>query len=355
MARKSWRMGRDDGAHVVELYEGIYRIELPTPYPIGSVNLYLFRDGHSFDLIDAGSPAGEGQSILEAALARLGTGTFRLRNVFLTHAHVDHVGSLAVLMEKFGAAAFLGGADLPVLEANVIQTFRHRKDAILDSYRRIGFPASALEALPSHFGLRAFRAPRAGSVTALRGGETVRAGKVLLKTLAVAGHTPGSLCFYLEAERALFSGDTLLKNVTPNPGTFLYHEILASDRIRSNPLGDFIASLGRLAGMGAVVAFPGHGIPIADPGRLIIDYVSHHGRRLSAILDIIDGRSLTCFEIAEILFKGSKDIDELLLQNIEVLAHLMYLKQAGNVIDPATDDGLTRYSKRFTSPETETN
>jgi glyoxylase-like metal-dependent hydrolase (beta-lactamase superfamily II) len=336
-------MRRDDGANVAELFEGIYRIELPTPYPIGPVNVYLFRDGDAFDLLDAGSPSDESLSRLESALARLGPKTFRLRNIFLTHAHVDHAGALAPLIEKFEATAFLGGADIPILDAGVVQMFFSERDAILGRYHRMGFPTSALELLPSHFALRAFRVPPPGSVTVLRGGETVRAGKVLLTTLAVPGHTPGSLCFYMEAEKALFSGDTLLGNVTPNPGTILYHEILVSDQIRSNPLGDFLVSLEMLARVGAVVAFPGHGRQINDPGGLINDYLLHHQRRLASIIKILDGRSLTCFDISEILFKATKNIDELLLQNIEMLAHLIYLVREGNVIERVSDDGITRY------------
>lgn len=336
-------MGRDIGVNVAELFEGIYRIELPTPYPVGPVNLYLFQDADAFDLIDTGSPTDESLSVLEAALARLGLGTSGLRNIFLTHGHVDHAGALTALMEKSRAAAFSGGADIPMIEANVLETFRSRKDAILDTYRRIGFPDSALELLPSHFTSWIFRTPHAGSVTALLGGEVVKAGKVLLEALAVPGHTPGSLCFYLEAERALFSGDTLLGNVTPNPGTILYHEILVSGQIRSNPLGDFLVSLGRLARVEAVVASPGHGPQITDPGGLINDYLLHHQKRLASILTILDGRSLTCFEISKILFKGSKDIDELLLQNIEVLAHMIYFVRERSVVELVSDDGITRY------------
>jgi glyoxylase-like metal-dependent hydrolase (beta-lactamase superfamily II) len=338
-------MGRDLGVNVAELFEGIYRIELPTPYPVGPVNLYLFQDADAFDLIDTGSPTEESLSVLETALASLGLGTSRLRNIFLTHGHLDHAGALTALMEKFGAAAFSGAADIPIIEANVHETFWSRKDAILGTYRRIGFPDSALQLLPSYFISMIFRTPPAGSVTALRGGELIKAGRVLLEALAVPGHTPGSLCFYLEAERALFSGDTLLGNVTPNPGTILYHEILESDRIRSNPLRDFLASLGRLARIEAVVAFPGHGPQIADPGGLINDYLLHHQKRLASILAILDGRDLSCFEISKILFKGSRDIGELVLQNIEVLAHMIYFVRERSVVELVSDDGITRYSR----------
>lgn len=336
-------VGREGAVDIAELFDGIYRITLPTGFPVGSVNIYLFRDGESFDLLDAGVHTEESLSMLNAALVRLGLETFRLRGIYLTHAHVDHAGAVAPLMEKSETAVFLGGTDIPVIRANIYETFQSGRDDIIARYRRIGFPVSTLELLPSHSAFRTYRAPFVGSLIVLSGGESVRAGKAFLKVLAVPGHTPGSLCFYMEEERALFSGDTLLKHVTPNPGTFLFHEILASDRMRSNPLGDFLDSLKRLAQLDTVVAFPGHGKPITDPGVRINDYLLHHRRRLATIRRILDGRSLTCYEICEKLFGGSNDIDELVLQNVEVLAHLVYLIRTGTVVASVSDDGLTRY------------
>ena len=107
-------MGHDIGDTVEELFDGIYRIALPTPYPVGPVNVYLFRDDDAFDLIDTGSPTEESLFVLESALAGLGLGSSRLRNIFLTHGHLDHAGALTALMEKFGAAAFSGRADIPI-------------------------------------------------------------------------------------------------------------------------------------------------------------------------------------------------------------------------------------------------
>jgi len=42
----------------------------------------------------------ESISVLEAAFARLGLGSSLLRNIFLTHGHMDHAGALAMLTEK---------------------------------------------------------------------------------------------------------------------------------------------------------------------------------------------------------------------------------------------------------------
>ena len=100
-----------------------------------------------------------------------------------------------------------------------------------------------------------------------------------------------------------------------------------------------------MARIEAAVAFPGHGPRITDPGGLIDGYLLHHKNRMASILTILDGRSLPCFEISKNLFRGSKDIDELILQNIEVLAHMIYFVRERSVVERISEDGITRYSR----------
>ena len=45
----------------------------------------------------------------------------------------------------------------------------------------------------------------------LEDGDVVRVGALRLRVIHVPGHTPGSCCFYDEANRVMFSGDFLMK------------------------------------------------------------------------------------------------------------------------------------------------
>jgi glyoxylase-like metal-dependent hydrolase (beta-lactamase superfamily II) len=65
----------------------------------GFVNCYLIREADGLTLVDTGL-AGSEADIL-GAVARLGAS---LRRIVLTHAHVDHVGSVDALIEKLGPA-----------------------------------------------------------------------------------------------------------------------------------------------------------------------------------------------------------------------------------------------------------
>ena len=70
----------------------------------------------------------------------------------------------------------------------------------------------------------------------------------------------------------LIAGDHLLPRITPAVG--LYPES------RPDPLGDYIASLERVAELAPRLALPGHGDPIDDPAGRAREIVEHHRARL---------------------------------------------------------------------------
>lgn len=103
-----------------------------------------------------------------------------------THLHFDHALGLKFVQRDYGL--------LP--EAN-------KGDQTL--YEKMG------EQLAMFFGIRdsVSGMPKIGNY--LRDGNTVTFGSHELKVLLTPGHTPGSVCFYCETEKVLFSGDTLFQ------------------------------------------------------------------------------------------------------------------------------------------------
>ena len=78
---------------------GIHRIALPTPFPIGRVNIYLL-EGDPLTLVDTGVNTGTSLDILEQVLTGLGYAIEDIGLLLLTHEHADHTGLSTVIARR---------------------------------------------------------------------------------------------------------------------------------------------------------------------------------------------------------------------------------------------------------------
>ena len=118
---------------------------------------------------------------IERVLAAVEKHGLKVTQIVVTHAHIDHVGGAMKLKRATGAPILLNQNDTALLEM--------------------------LEVQASWIGMRA---PERVEIDAnLREGDALRAGGVKAAVLHTPGHTEGSVCLYLEAEKKLIAGDTL--------------------------------------------------------------------------------------------------------------------------------------------------
>ena len=94
---------------VRELAPGVHQV------PLGGVNAFLVDAGDGLTLVDAGLP-GRAERVL-AAIHGLGRRPEDVRDVVLTHDHVDHIGGLADLVAATGATVWAHPADAPDVRA----------------------------------------------------------------------------------------------------------------------------------------------------------------------------------------------------------------------------------------------
>ena len=83
--------------------------------PVGGVNTFLIDDPDGCVLIDAGYP-GKADVILKG-IAAAGKRAADVRHIIVTHAHGDHIGSLAAMKAATGAAIYCHPADRGIVEA----------------------------------------------------------------------------------------------------------------------------------------------------------------------------------------------------------------------------------------------
>ena len=165
--------------------------------PIGT-NCYLLEDEHTKTaaVVDPGDEAGR-------VLAQAKEDGVEIRSILLTHAHYDHTGGVAGLLEALPG----------------IPVYLHPDDAA-----RLGSPVfPALGTDPTPYG----------------DGDLVKVGGIDVQVLHTPGHTPGGVC--LMAGDALFTGDTLFQGSmgrTDLPGGS-YKEIMASLKRLAGLPGDY--------------------------------------------------------------------------------------------------------------------
>lgn len=100
-------------------------------------------------------------------------------------------------------------------------------------------------------------------------GEVIHAGDEQLTVVHTPGHAADHVCFWHEGTRALFCGDMMTQTTT----------IMVPPASRGGSLRAYLASLRRLAALGPIVAWPGHGAVINDPVGRIHEYLAHRAER----------------------------------------------------------------------------
>jgi glyoxylase-like metal-dependent hydrolase (beta-lactamase superfamily II) len=177
---------------------------------------------------------------------------------------------------------------------------------------------------PDHLPLAARLAERHGAPARrfpeLGDGDVVRAGNLNVTALHTPGHSADHLCFWLSADRALFTGDLVLGR---------------GSSMVTYPEGDvaaYLRSLDRVTALNPHILFPGHWDPVTDAMGKLEEYRKHRlDREAQVRAELGRGRG-SARELTERVY--GKEVGEELLVAAEMTmrAHLKKL----------VDDGFAR-------------
>ncbi|MCB1055510.1 MAG: MBL fold metallo-hydrolase [Acidobacteria bacterium] len=208
-----------------EFRPGVITLPLVTPTlpPAAHTNAFLVGHGEVV-LIDPGSPLPDQQQALLEALAAARSQGLRLRAIWLTHHHPDHVGAVDAIRTALGVPVLAHPATaarlaVPGPTSGPFARAAVQVDGLLHHDQRITLAGSP---------------------------------DMTLRVLHTPGHAPGHLCFLDEATGSVLAGD-----LVAGLGTIVIDP----------PDGDmtgYLASLEAVAGLAPKVLFPAHGPPLFD-------------------------------------------------------------------------------------------
>jgi len=251
----------------------------PSPFTYTGTGTYIVGHG-TVAIVDPG-PADAAHL---DAVARAVAGE-RVSHLVITHTHMDHSPAAVPLRTRLGAQV-VGCVPL------VLSDDGPRADAGFD---------------PSYAPDRV-----------LDTGETLAGPGWTLSALHTPGHTSNHLCYALEEERALFSGD---------------HVMGWSTTVVAPPDGDmadYMASLRLLLDRDDTRYYPTHGAPIDEPQRLVRHLMAHRRQRETQILGQLEGGPQA---IPAMVARMYAAVDKRLwgAAGRSVLAHLIALETRGIV------------------------
>jgi len=162
-------------------------------------------------------PGGEPERIIEL----LDILDAKLKYIFLTHCHADHIGGITELKNAKGGKILVSRDDSEGL---------YNKDISLADYVNMDLPELEAD-------------------SRIDDGDLIHIGEIEFEVIATPGHTKGSVCLYVAKERLIFSGDTLFSGTwgrTDLPtGSFIEIMNSISDKLMTLP--------------DETIVYPGHG------------------------------------------------------------------------------------------------
>jgi glyoxylase-like metal-dependent hydrolase (beta-lactamase superfamily II) len=269
---------------VVHLNDLIRRITAPNPGMMTGpgTNTYIIGSD-ALALIDPGPESAPHLSVMLEAVDR------RLKWILCTHTHLDHSPGARALRAETGAQV-LGFGAVPN---------DGRQDA-------------------------AFTPDRA-----LRDGDTLDCGAFRLRAVHTPGHASNHLCYLLEQQKLLFTGDHIMQGST----------VVISPP--DGDMADYLDSLERLLGLDLAALAPGHGHVIEKPHDEVRHLIAHRLKREKKVIDAFQhGNPATLDELLPFVYD---DVPQRLhpVARRSLHAHLIKLAREGRAVESAGSWKLT--------------
>ena len=266
---------------------GVWRLRLPLPWPgVPHCNAWALAAGDGIVLVDTGMHEPGSLGHLERALDMVGLKLEHVRLLVCTHAHSDHYGQAATVVDRSGCELWMHPNYEHVVQAteDPDAAFERRIEVALQS----GVPEEPL---------RRFAEQRKGQGIGIE--RIVPPDRELVPGVEIEtdlgtwtvhetpGHAPSHVSLFQPERRVLISGDHLLGRVS------LYYDFGHTP----DPAGEFLRSLDVVDALDARLCLPGHGRTFTDVRAHVEANRALVAERVGKVLEAISGEPLTAFEV----------------------------------------------------------
>ena len=182
------------------------------------------------------------------------------------------------------------------------------------------------------------RVPPHEVITLVDDGAYITVADEQYRVIWTPGHSDGHICLFRDRDGVFIAADHVLPRITPNIGLY-------SEKDRPNPLGDYLASLAKVAPLAASIVLPGHGEPFTDLAGRTTEIMQHHEEREAHILTLLNAGPQHAYAVAEQLFGHRWNNSEARRMAVaETLSHLEHLRFGGRVERNRTPEGQLLYA-----------
>jgi glyoxylase-like metal-dependent hydrolase (beta-lactamase superfamily II) len=298
---------------------GVWRLRLPLPWPgVPHCNAWAVAAGDGIVLFDKGMHEPGSLAHLERALAQVNLSLDNVRLVVCTHAHSDHYGQAADIVDRAGCELWM--------HPNHEHMTRAAQDPDAALLRRL--EVARQSGVPEE-PLRAYAESRRGQGFGIS--RIIEPDRPLLPGLEIEtdlgqwhvyetpGHAPSHVCMFQPEHRMLISGDHLLGRVS------LYYDYGYSP----DPAGEFLHSLDVVEQLDARLCLSGHGRTFTDVQGHIDANRALVNERIQKVHEVISRGETTAFDAVPDVYGQAITPQNANWWLSETLCYLIHLEREG--------------------------